>query len=523
VSGTPGTAGGFSFVVRVDDAGGQAAGVPRSINVAPALTATGRCTQSCAVEQGCVTVCGTYTDIAGGVTPDTYALTGGTLPPGTSLNGVSLAGTFTTISATAPFSFAVTITDALGATSSVNAGYSVFPHISLASGTCYGNFFTGCSGQLKISGGTPNATPTVTLLSESQNPNPGPLPTSGTCWTLAATSPPPGYGLTAGAGLVTVSIPSGISNGYGAVWTLMVTSSDLCGPGLNCSSPTATVTIGSSAADHQVLIPPLRAQPGWPPHITDPGDCVLDAGWAYDPGGVSKEGKIGVGLGLVGVAGLGGLPAGAYLGWFQFTRPEVVAIFAGSAILALVGLGLVVHALVWHSPSQLAVDQGIAQPVAQAPKPLEVHEPFLITPYSGVRSFEHWVGIYNPPGNPPAVHTRIEIVDMKPPPKNDRGSPGVFPSVVPMKGDGNAALGITVPSGRDELWNFAKSSTSPDDSIWVQGVAAPWPFRQGRMWPFEPDERWRLLYQVTADNFPVVQFTIVMVAVDHMIQCSLQS
>jgi Putative Ig domain len=244
VSGTPGTAGGFSFVVRVDDAGGQAAGVPRSINVAPALTATGRCTQSCAVEQGCVTVCGTYTDIAGGVTPDTYALTGGTLPPGTSLNGVSLAGTFTTISATAPFSFAVTITDALGATSSVNAGYSVFPHISLASGTCYGNFFTGCSGQLKISGGTPNATPTVTLLSESQNPNPGPLPTSGTCWTLAATSPPPGYGLTAGAGLVTVSIPSGISNGYGAVWTLMVTSSDLCGPGSNCTSPTATVTIG---------------------------------------------------------------------------------------------------------------------------------------------------------------------------------------------------------------------------------------------------------------------------------------
>src|SRR5450759_3058171 len=121
VSGTPGTAGGFLFVVRVDDAGGQAAGVTRSINVAPALTATGRCTTSCAVEVGCVTVCGTYADIAGGVAPYAYGLTGGTLPPGTSLNGASLAGTFTTVSlgTAAPAPFTVTITDALGATSIV--------------------------------------------------------------------------------------------------------------------------------------------------------------------------------------------------------------------------------------------------------------------------------------------------------------------------------------------------------------------------------------------------------------------
>ncbi|HEY4888351.1 MAG TPA: putative Ig domain-containing protein [Candidatus Dormibacteraeota bacterium] len=246
VSGTPGTAGGFLFVVRVDDAGGQAAGVTRSINVAPALTATGRCTASCAVEVGCVTVCGTYSDIAGGVTPYTYGLTGGTLPPGTSLNGAALAGTFTTVSlgtaAAAPFT--VTITDALGATSIVNSVYSVFPHISLASGSCYGNFPTGCSGQLKISGGTPNATSTVTLVSESQNLTPNPPPFPGSCWTPTTTSPPSGYALTIGGGSVNVSVPSGIPSGYGAVWTLMVTSSDLCGPGANCTSPTATVTIG---------------------------------------------------------------------------------------------------------------------------------------------------------------------------------------------------------------------------------------------------------------------------------------
>jgi hypothetical protein len=246
VSGTPGTAGGFLFVVRVDDAGGQAAGVTRSINVAPVLTATGRCTTWCAVEQGCVTVCGTYSDIAGGVAPYTYGLTGGTLPPGTSLNGAALAGTFTTVSlgTAAPAPFTVTISDALGATSIVNSVYSVFPHISLASGTCYGNFPTGCSGQLKISGGTPNATSTVTLVSESQNLTPNPPPFPGSCWTPTTTSPPSGYALTIGGGSVNVSVPSGIPSGYGAVWTLMVMSSDLCGPGANCTSPTATVAIG---------------------------------------------------------------------------------------------------------------------------------------------------------------------------------------------------------------------------------------------------------------------------------------
>ena len=247
VSGTPGTAGAFSFVVRVDDAGGQAAGVQRAMTVVPYLTASGLCTQACSVEQGCVTVCGTYTAIAGGVAPYTFALTGGKLPPGiTSLNGASLAGTFTTVSppgtVPSPFTFTVAVTDAFGASSTVSSAFLVFPHISLASGTCYGGFGTGCSAQLPVSGGTPNATVSVTLVSESQNPNP--VPGVGSCWTPTATSPPSGYGLTVGGGNVNVSIPGNVSAGYGAVWTLMVTDNDLCGPGSFCTSPTAAATIG---------------------------------------------------------------------------------------------------------------------------------------------------------------------------------------------------------------------------------------------------------------------------------------
>jgi hypothetical protein len=251
VSGTPGTAGGFSFVVRVDDAAGQAAGVPRSITVVPHVATTGLCATAtpCSVEQGCVSVCGAYASTTGGVTPYSYAIATGAVPPGTSLNGASLAGTFTTPSPPGtvpnPFTFTVTVTDAFGASSTVSAAFLVFQHIAVANGACYGNFTIGCSVQLAVTGGTPNATPTVSLVSESQNPNPNPPGNDpGSCWTLTTTTPPPGYGLTAGAGIVTLSIPKGLLPGYGSIWTVVATDTSLCGPSTNCSSPAATVIIG---------------------------------------------------------------------------------------------------------------------------------------------------------------------------------------------------------------------------------------------------------------------------------------
>jgi len=244
ISGTPSASGGFSFVVLLQDSAGQAAGVARSVTVVPHLATSGLCTGQCDVEQGCVTVCGGYTDVSGGVTPYSYALTGGTLPAGTGLNGTALAGTFTGIQPATPFT--VTVTDAFGATSSVTSVFAVFSHISVANGTCYGDFPSGCTGSMKISGGTPAATSTVALVSESQNPNSNPPGNfgPGTCWTLTDTTPPPGYTLTDGGGVVTVTIPKGISSGYGAIWTIVVTDTDLCGAGTFCSSPAATIVIG---------------------------------------------------------------------------------------------------------------------------------------------------------------------------------------------------------------------------------------------------------------------------------------
>ena len=223
VSGTPGAAGGFSFTVRVADAVGDSAIVNRSITVVPYLTVSGKCVNVCAVEQGCVTVCGAYASIGGGVVPYQYNLAGGALPPGTSLNGPSLAGTFTTISAAAPFSFSVTVTDAFGATAKVASSFSVFSHIALKGGT-----FGGVLGQpftvtLNYSGGTPGGLPKPSVVKGSL---------------------PPGSTISVSPKLfqVVISVPA---EKISAIYTadLTLTDQSPCGLGYNCSSSPATVTI----------------------------------------------------------------------------------------------------------------------------------------------------------------------------------------------------------------------------------------------------------------------------------------
>jgi hypothetical protein len=238
VSGTPTKAGGFSFTVQLADAGGSATALPSSIAIAapPVASLVSACARYCSVEVGCVDVCGNFGSLTGGTAPFTYALQpGGLVPVGTHLNQLSLAGTF---AQRAQFwQFRVVVTDSLGQTASITPTFYVYPHISLASGSCPGNFGIGCSVRLPIVGGTPGGTPAVKLVSVAQNPAQG-------CWNPAATAPPPGYGLSASGGFVTVSIPKGIGPGYGAVWSLMLTDQSVCSAGTSCQSPVATVAIG---------------------------------------------------------------------------------------------------------------------------------------------------------------------------------------------------------------------------------------------------------------------------------------
>jgi hypothetical protein len=244
VAGTPTKAGHFTFIATVADSGGGKDSLTGSISIVTALTANflRACGSAgkCSVEQGCVSVCGGFGYQGGGSAPYSYNLTGGSVPPGTSQYGLSLAGTFTT---TGTYKFKATLTDGYGATASLSPTFTVFPHISLASGTCYGDFNTGCTAKLLITGGS--GSPTATLVSTSANTTPNPPPYAGSCWTPSAySSLPPGSSHNAAGAYLVVSIPAGLISGYGAVWTLRVTDKSLCSAGTYCTSPAATVVIG---------------------------------------------------------------------------------------------------------------------------------------------------------------------------------------------------------------------------------------------------------------------------------------
>lgn len=249
VSGTPTANGSFGYTLLLTDNAGGGAGYATSVTILPRLAASGLCTQQCAVEAGCVTVCGAFGDISGGVQPYAYTLTSGALPAGMSLNGLALAGTFPapppTGAAPPPYSFSVGVTDSLGATASVNAVFNVYPHIALAgSATCYGNFGTGCQAQLAITGGVPGSKRSAVLVSVATNPNPNPPNNNpGQCWQSPPASPPPSMPSVTGSNVV-ISIPSGIGNGYGAIWTVQLDEQTPCAASTDCTSNQATVTIG---------------------------------------------------------------------------------------------------------------------------------------------------------------------------------------------------------------------------------------------------------------------------------------
>jgi Putative Ig domain len=244
ISGTPSSNGYFAFSVQVFDAGSNdTAGVSANIPIVPGLSASlvSSCATECTVELGCVSVCGAFGQVSGGAAPLTYKLTSGPLPAGTTLNGLSLNGTF--IGLPGRLQFTVQVTDGFGSTATISPRYNLLPHVSLGSGTCYGDYGIGCSTQLPVSGGSGAAS--VRLISVAQNPNPNPPGNyQGACWYPPATTPPAGYGLSASGNSVTVSIPMRIINGYGAIWTLTVADHNLCGPGTYCSSAPATVRIG---------------------------------------------------------------------------------------------------------------------------------------------------------------------------------------------------------------------------------------------------------------------------------------
>ncbi|HEV2475452.1 MAG TPA: Ig domain-containing protein [Candidatus Dormibacteraeota bacterium] len=250
VSGTPSSAGSFSFTIQVADAGGGTASIAGTIGIAPALSAglISSCAQYCNVELGCVSGCGAFGQQSGGAGPYSYTLTQGPLPAGTSLNGLSLNGTFKGSSGW--LQFTVQVSDAYGAFASVSPKFWMYDHITLAGGTipasanttCWWTGYDpvnapGCRAQFPYSGGTPNSGPIgVSTAWVSYTCNYAP----------ACASPPPMPTIVVGSGMITVSVPRGYASGtsgYKGTLAITLANQDLCSAGPVKCSASANVVI----------------------------------------------------------------------------------------------------------------------------------------------------------------------------------------------------------------------------------------------------------------------------------------
>ena len=244
VSGTPTSGGTSTFTIAVSDSGDSTAKADGKISVADALTAHLRpeCSSYCNVELGCVTACGNFGSLTGGVGPYDFKVVGGTVPSGTSVVGFSLSGTFG--GQTGWVQFTVQASDSLGATTTVSPKFWMYPHLSFGGGTIPSNPQIPCW----WTGAGPNAPGcTATFPYSGGTPNSGAVTATASWANYACSSPggPPAVpAVSAANGLVTVSVPHGggpggcpSSDGYKGTLTIVLTNQDLCsGSTVKCSA-----------------------------------------------------------------------------------------------------------------------------------------------------------------------------------------------------------------------------------------------------------------------------------------------
>lgn len=122
ISGTPTTAGGYAFTVRITDSGGGQASVGCSITILPPLSIV--CGSP---PNGKLTAAYSHTfPVTGGNPPYTFAIISGALPPGLTL-GTSTGTVTGTPTLGGVYTFQVRVTDALGQTASVQCAIQICP------------------------------------------------------------------------------------------------------------------------------------------------------------------------------------------------------------------------------------------------------------------------------------------------------------------------------------------------------------------------------------------------------------
>ena len=240
VSGTPTSAGHFSFIVQASDSGDSNATVPGAISIAQRLTASvlPACATYCKVEIGCSNACGAFGTFSGGIAPYSFTVKQGPLPAGTTLspNSLTLNGTFG--GNPGYLLFAVQVGDAFGATTTISPTFWMYPHVSLGNGTCASGqrLGTQCSVTLSYSGGTPNQAVTLvpTGWSGVQKCGFGAVP---------VVCPQPAFAVAyqPGKAIVTLTYQANYPNTYGTM-AVRLSASDICAPGTACTA-VATITV----------------------------------------------------------------------------------------------------------------------------------------------------------------------------------------------------------------------------------------------------------------------------------------
>jgi hypothetical protein len=226
ISGTPTTPGTFAFTIEVTDAALAIATASASINIAPRLAAALNGSGAIPMRQGAGGA--EFGRMSGGIGPYTYQVSSGALPTGTALNGLSLSGSFTAAGA---YSFAVTVTDGLGATATVKPTYYIWGPIAFAplpglqgltadqrwhysDALCYGSTISGCTAQFAYSGGTPGVKP---IVSYTVVQGYGPWQPQG---------PLAGLSVSVSGGAVYVAVAANANPNAGGQWKVYVTLTD---------------------------------------------------------------------------------------------------------------------------------------------------------------------------------------------------------------------------------------------------------------------------------------------------------
>lgn len=135
---------------------------------------------------------------------------------------------------------------------------------------------------------------------------------------------------------------------------------------------------------------------------------------------------------------------------------------------------------------------------------------------------EHRLGIFNPQGNPAIYGVRVTLLNMTQPRHVMNGMDPFIPYLVPPQSGGDAAAGLKVAPGTEELWLLGYTSQASEGRMFAGGFAVPDQHWRGLPWQVDSDERWRLTYRINSEVGHPVEISLVLYVDNGALRCELQ-